>query len=90
MSRPKKFALVPASLATDGNKGEGTNARGVGLSEDSRDLSTSLRCALATLGAAAAFLDAHARATDEPGPGIVDAADLIDAARAMLAQAVAS
>lgn len=89
MSRPKRFALAPASLATDGNKGEDANARGVGLSEDSRDLSATLRRALATLGAAAAFLDAHARATDEPGPGIAEAADLIDAARAMLAQAVA-
>lgn len=89
MSRPNENALTSASLATDGEQGEGANAVGVGSGELTRSRNATLRDALAMLGTAAEFLDASARATDEPGPGIVEAADFIDAARAMLAQAVA-
>lgn len=45
--------------------------------------------ALSKLGVAVEFLDAYARATHEPHSAIVKAADLLDAARVMLAREVA-
>lgn len=89
MSGAYEIALTPASLATDGEQGEGANAVCAGEAEHTPWRRAALSDVLAMLGTAAEFLGANARATDEPRPGIVEAADLIDTARAMLAQAVA-
>lgn len=88
MIRPNEKALTPVSLATDGEQGEGANAMSVGSVEHTRSRDATLCDALAMLGAAAEFLDANARATDEPGSGVPEASDLVDAVRAMLAQVV--
>lgn len=49
---------------------------------------TALTLALSSIGAARAQLDRYALATGAPAWGAVEAADLLDAARVMLAQAV--
>ena len=61
------------------------------LSSCTRDAqeTDSLFLALVALDAARGQLDGYARLTDEPKCGAVEAADLIDAARTMLAQASA-
>lgn len=56
----------------------------------SADEASALFLALAATDAAQAQLGRYALATDDSEPGIVEAADLLDAAHAALAQGVAS
>lgn len=51
----------------------------------SPDEASALFLALAATDAARAQLDRYALATDDPEPGVVEAADLLDAARAAMA-----
>ncbi|GAB3749712.1 hypothetical protein [Lysobacter olei] len=88
MTRPNENALIPASLAADGNQGAGANAGGVGTAEHIARPTLALSQAVAMLGTAAEFLDVYARVTDDPGPGIVEATDLLHAARLLLSQGV--
>jgi hypothetical protein len=79
MIRPNENALTPASLATDGNQGEGAKALGLCEVEHSP-----LALALSAIDAAREQLARYALATDEPAPGVIDAADCIDAATLVL------
>lgn len=88
MIRPKKFALTPASLATDGNQGERTKAQGPCEVKHSPHDCIPLFLAVVAMDAALEQLDRYAMATDEPAWGVVDAADMLDAARDAMAQAV--
>lgn len=80
MTCPNENALTPASLATDGEQGEGAKVDG--------------RCGAqhSPQGVAALFLvrvamDAtQTLATDDPTPGIVEAADLLGAAAQRLTE----
>ena len=88
MTGPHENALTPASLATDGNQGENANAGSVGRAEHSAE-AVALPLALFYTDAARDTLRRLAILTDHPPPGTVEAADLLDAARDLLAQAVA-
>jgi hypothetical protein len=80
MIRPNENALIPASLAADGNQGEGAKALGPSDAEHSP-----LVLALSAMNGAREQLDRYALATDEPAWDVVDAADLLDAAVQRLA-----
>ncbi len=77
--------LFPASLAANGIQGAGANARGAGEAKHSPQEASALILALTATDAARAQLDRYAMATDAPVGGVVEAADLLDAARAALA-----
>ena len=84
MTWPIEIALTPASLATDGEQGEGAKADGP---SDANATGTRRGGQLAAVrdpalarGAvqgAMALLDGYARRTDDPAAGIVEAADLL-------------
>ncbi len=84
MIRPNKNALPPVSLATDGEQGEGADTKGIGGAENTRPEAEPLWLALAATCGAIAHLDCYAGLTDDPVPGVVDAADLLEAARVEL------
>jgi hypothetical protein len=84
MIRPNKNALAPASLATDGEQGEGARAEGHCGAQHTPHESAPLFLARVAIDAARVQLNAYALATDDPLPGTVEAADLLDAARAAL------
>lgn len=88
MTGAHENALFPDSWQADGNQGAGANADGVSTAEHSAGQTLAPSQAVAMLGTAAEFLDTYARATDEPGPGIVEAADLLPAARGVRTQGV--
>lgn len=89
MTRPNETPLTPASLATDGNKGAGANTRASDCgAQHSPQQAAALTLALLETDAALLQLNRYALVTDTPARGVVEAADLLDAARAMLAQAV--
>lgn len=87
MTWPNEIALTPASLATDGEQGEGAKA---GSPSDANATGTrrggqsagplAVPLARAAIVRAVARMDAYARATDDPQPGIVEVADLLDVA----------
>lgn len=85
MKRPNKNPLTPDSLAADGMQGAGANAVSVGSAEHSPTGHVALLAAAALMDAAADYFHACALETDDPRPGVVEAADLLDAARAVLA-----
>lgn len=89
MRWPNENALTPASLATDGNQGEDANAQGAGEAKHTRPEADALILALSATDEARAFLQRYGGLTDTPAPGTVEAADLLDAARVLLWQAVA-
>ena len=88
MIRPNEIALTPASLATDGEQGEGAKTIGPCRVKDSPLGCATLFLAVVAMDAAREQLTRYALASDEPALGVVDAADLLDAARAAMAQAV--
>jgi hypothetical protein len=80
MSRPKKNPLdSPASLAANGDQGANAKA-GQGTSDVEHTVESAE--SLLRLGIALALCGVNALAllTDDPTPGIVDAADFIEAA----------
>lgn len=87
MNAPHKIALTPASLATDGEQGEGAKAESNCRAQHSPPGLEALFLARVAIDAARVQLDAYAQSTDEPHTGTVEAADLLDAARAALDEA---
>lgn len=87
MMRPNENALTPASLATDGEQGGDARADGHCGAQHSRQEAGALFLARVALDAALAQLDAYALLTDAPRAGTIEAADLLEAARAALAGA---
>lgn len=75
MIRHNENPLFPASLAANGRQGADAKTRGPCESKHS-----SLVLALSAIDVARQQLDSYALATDDPAPGVIDAADLIDAA----------
>lgn len=67
--------LFPASLAANGR--QGADAKTLGPCDAQH---SPLVLALSAMDAARQQLDRYALATDAPAPGVIDAADLIDAA----------
>lgn len=91
MTWPIEIALTPASLATDGEQGEGAEAGGpsdanaTGTRRGGQTAGVQrVPLARAALQGAAALLDAYARTTDLPPASIVEAADLLDVALSAL------
>lgn len=84
MTQPNKNALTPASLATDGEQGEGAKAQGPCRSKISLHRCATLSLARMAMDAARDQLSRYALATDDPALGVVEAADLVDAALAAL------
>lgn len=84
MIRPTENPLTPASLATDGI--QGASAKAVNPSEAKHTPhAAELRIlALSGLDNVRALLARYALLTDSPALGMVEAADLLDAARAAL------
>ena len=89
--------LIPASLVADGMQRANAQVRVSGRAQFSASgpstpvrararcaQEAALRLALVALDTAREQLDRYARLTDEPKPGSVDAADLLDAARIAL------
>jgi hypothetical protein len=76
--------LIPASLAADGMKGADARANGHCGAQHTPHESAPLFLARVAIDAARVQLNAYALATDDPLPGTVEAADLLDAARAAL------
>lgn len=86
MSRLKRNPLTPASLAADGMQGASARACGRCHAKHSPQAVATLFLARLAIEAAQAQLESHALATDNPHPGTVEAADLLDAAAQRLAQ----
>ncbi|MEF9978262.1 MAG: hypothetical protein RR834_07200 [Thermomonas sp.] len=80
MTWPNEIALTPASLATDGEQGEGAKAFDPCEAEHNRSLRPLLLQAVAGLRQARCALNCYAVATDTPAHAAVEAADLVDAA----------
>ncbi len=76
--------LTPATLASDGEQAVGAKADGHCGAKHSPQECAALFLARVALDAAQAQLGAYALATDDPHPGMVEAADLLDSARAAL------
>ena len=85
MTWANENALTPASLATDGIQGAEAKALGPCEVKDTPEGRTARILALTATDAARTQLARYALVTDWPAWGIVEAADLLDAARAMLA-----
>jgi hypothetical protein len=78
LSRAKGNPLNPASLAANGKQGAARAGQGAnGLEHTAQSAESLLRLGVAL---ALSGIDALALLTDDPKPGIVDAADLIEAA----------
>lgn len=92
MSRPNENPLTPASLATDGNQGAGANtqasAYGAEHSPQEEAEEAAALLALIATDAARGQLSRYAGMTDAPDSEAVGAADLLDAARVILARVV--
>lgn len=89
MRWPNENPLIPDSLAADGMKGASANAQGAGMGEHTRPEADALILALSATDEAHAHLQRYGGLTDTPAPGTVETADLLDAARVLLWQAVA-
>ena len=91
MTWPIEIALTPASLATDGEQGEGAkadgpsdaNATGTRRGGQLAGVRGTALARVAVQGAMA-LLHGYARRTDYPPAGVVEAADLLDAALSAL------
>ena len=90
MIRPHENALTPASLATDGNQGESAKVLDPCRAEHSPNAAMTRLLVLSAIEIARKHLDSYALATDDPKPGMADAADLLDAAADCLASAEVS
>jgi hypothetical protein len=78
--------LTPASLAADGMQGAEAKAHGRCCAQLSAYAVAALYLAYVTVTTAREQMDAIALISDDPLPGIVEAADLLDAAAERLAQ----
>lgn len=87
MSGPTKNSLSPASLATDGTQGADAEALSLCGAQDNLQAATARILALTAVDAARDQLDRIALVTDTPARGVVEAADLLDAAADCLASA---
>jgi hypothetical protein len=85
MMWPNENPLTPDSLAADGIQGADAKTLGPCEAKHSPQPCGARFLALSAMDAAQAQLDRYALATDDPEPGVVEAADLLDAARAALA-----
>lgn len=86
MIGPNKNPLtIPASLATDGIQGAEAKTLGPCEVKDTPEGRTARTLALIATDTARAQLARYALLTDWPALGVVEAADLLDSARAMLA-----
>ena len=86
MTRPMKNPLTPDSLAADGNKGVEAKTIGPCEVKDTPEGRTARILAFTATDAARAQLASYAWMTDSPALGVVEAADLLDPASAMLAE----
>ena len=80
MSWPNEKPLVPDSLAADGIKGQGAKAKGRCRRDDTPSEAVALVFARAGIYSVQQWLGRYSLLTDDPAPGTVEAADLIDAA----------
>jgi hypothetical protein len=88
MTAPKRNPLTPDSLAAEGNRGAGVNTRGAHTRESTPGAPATLLLASVAIQSAITYLDRHARLTDAPPAGLVEAADYLDAAGRCLAWAM--
>lgn len=84
MIRPNGNPLTPNSLAADGIQGAGAKASGPCRVKHSDQTAAALLLAQVATDAARAQLDRYALETDTPAHGVVEASDLLDAARAAM------
>ena len=89
MTARQERPLTPDSLAAEGMQGASAGACGRCGTKHSAE-AAALFLALSATDAARGQLERLASITAHPVPGIVDAADLLDAARELIAQAVAA
>lgn len=85
MIRPNENPLTPASLATDGNQGASAKALGPCGAKHNPIASNAAILAVAATHTACQALDRYAMATDTPAWEAVEAANLLDTARDLLA-----
>lgn len=85
MRWPIENPLIPDGLAAEGMKGASANARGAGEAKHTRPQADALILALSATDEARAHLQRYGGLTDTPAPGTVEAADLLDAVRLLLA-----
>ena len=84
MIRPTENPLTPASLATDGIQGASAKATNLSEAKNNPHAAELRILALSGLDDVRALLARYALTTDTPALGMVEAADLLDAARAAL------
>ena len=82
---PNENPLTPDSLAADGIQGADAKTLGPCEAKHSRQTCAARFLALSAMDAAQTQLERYAVATEDPEPGVVEAADLLDAARAAMA-----
>jgi hypothetical protein len=80
MIGPNENPLFPASLAANGNQGADAETLGPCNAEHSPQEAQALFLAVSAIDAAGEQLERYGLATNDPAPGTVDAADLLDAA----------
>ena len=90
MSWPKRNPLPPDSLAADGIQGAEAKTLGQCEREHSAGHTAARMLVLSAIDTAREHLGCYALANDDPEPGMVDAADLLDAAARCLASAEVS
>lgn len=84
MIRPNENPLTPASLATDGMQGAGAKTVSPSRAKHTPHAAEVRILALSGLDGVRALLARYALMTDTPALGMVEAADLLDAARAAM------
>ena len=84
MIRPTENPLTPASLATNGIQGASAKATNPSEAKHTPHAAELRILALTGLDDVRSLLARYALLTDTPALGIVEAADLLDAARAAL------
>lgn len=80
MTRPNENPLVPESWQAGGSKGAEAKALGPSATQDTAQAMTAHNLARLAIDAARERVAALALATDDPLPGMVEAADFLDAA----------
>ena len=84
MTWPNENPLTPDSLAADGIQGADANARRAGEAKHNPEAACAVILARVAMDAAQTQLQRYALATDDPEPGIPEAAYLLDAALAAM------
>ena len=88
MSRPNEMPLTPASWRADGIQGQGAKAVGPCGCDDTPTDREVLAAYVGAIHAARTLRRCLANLTSDPAPGVVEAADSLDAAADAIAQAV--